>query len=57
MAAVLDRSPPPSISAHLDLHEVLRELKVRHPGGTHVAVAVDGSTISDRAAQIAGRFI
>ena len=44
----------PAPKGFIDLHDVLRELKVRHPGGTHVAVAVDGSSMSDRAAQVAG---
>ena len=39
----------------VDLHEVLAELNRRHAGGNNVAVAVDGSQMSDRAAQVAGQ--
>lgn len=52
----LDRSPSiPTSIGYVDLHEVLRELRIRHPTGTHIAAAVDGSEMSDRAAQIAGQ--
>lgn len=41
----------------VDLHEVLAELSRRHAGGNNIAVAVDGSQMSDRAAQVAGESV
>lgn len=54
LSDALDRATSSPARGFVDLHDVLAELKVRHPGGTHVAVAVDGSSMSDRAAQVAG---
>ncbi|GAX72774.1 hypothetical protein CEUSTIGMA_g230.t1 [Chlamydomonas eustigma] len=45
------------MTGFIDLHDALSELKKRYVGGTHLAVAVDGSTISDKAAAVAARFV
>lgn len=39
-----------------DLQTAMEELKKRKIGGMHIAVAVDGSQISDRAAQVASEL-